>query len=197
MSFTNPNRCSAPPPPLSSDADEGGEMQVAPAGTIKYHGALAIVSYEGGRNGDGEMDGEGKCVYAGGAMYTGQFHKDNLHVIGTMIDGLGNEYSGEWCEDMRHGKALFGHSAGVYEGHYCETKRHGRGKEMDLAGNIFEGAYERGNAVRGKMSYENGDVYIGELNEDEERHGEGKFINADTGEVLVGRWENDEFVVRV
>ena len=193
MSFTNPNRCIAPS--LSSDADGGGgEIQV-PAGTIKYHGALAIVSYEGGRNRDGEMDGEGKCFYAGGAVYTGHFHKDKLHGIGTMIDAMGNEYSGEWFEDMRHGKALFKHSAGVYKGHYFENKRHGKGKATDQAGNVLEGEWERGSAVRGKISYENGDVYIGELNEDEERHGAGKFINADTGAVLVGRWENDEFVV--
>lgn len=181
MSFTNPSQTRQEAP---------GEVS---AGTIKYHGALAIVTYDGPRNADSEMEGDGKCIYAGGAQYVGQFSKDMLNGWGTMTDALGNVYEGEWKDDMRHGRATFKHSAGCYVGEYFENKRHGKGKETDLLGNTFEGDYIGGKAVRGKICYENGDVYVGEV-DDDEKHGIGKLIIADTGEVLNGRWDHDEFI---
>ena len=38
---------------------------------IKYSGPYAIVSYEGPRNGEKQMEGEGKILYANGSTYAG------------------------------------------------------------------------------------------------------------------------------
>ena len=44
-----------------------------------------------------------------------------------------------------------------------------------------------------KITYENGDIYIGELNENGNRHGLGKYIYS-SGKVKEGVWENGKMV---
>ena len=40
-------------------------------------------------------------------------------------------------------------------------------------------------------------LYIGELNEDLDKHGRGKFFNADDGSKIEGMWENDIFIKEI
>tara|TARA_A100001015_G_scaffold312584_1_gene418029 strand:+ start:446 stop:967 length:522 start_codon:yes stop_codon:yes gene_type:complete len=86
-------------------------------------------------------------------------------------DPAGTVYQGEWVEDRREGFAIFASAYCKYEGAYFANKRHGLGKEVDGMGNIFVGEYCEGKAVKGKMNYANGDVYVGEW-DDDERHGQ-------------------------
>ena len=44
---------------------------------------------------------------------------------------------------------------------YANNRRHGKGKEVDNYGNVFVGSFENGDAIRGKMEYASGDIYIG------------------------------------
>jgi hypothetical protein len=93
---------------------------------------------------------------------------------------------------MREGQAIFASSYCRYEGTYRANKRHGKGKETDGMGNVFVGEYEEGKVVKGKMNYANGDLYVGEMNDEGDRHGKGKFISCDDGFEIEGMWENDE-----
>ncbi len=77
-------------------------------------------------------------------------------------------------------------------GDYRNNKRNGQGKETDAEGNVFEGLFENGDFVKGKVFYENDDIYVGEFKEDC-RHGQGKFIRFEDGAVLEGRWVEDVF----
>jgi hypothetical protein len=77
-------------------------------------------------------------------------------------------------------------------GEYFENKRHGRGKETDAEGNVFDGQFENGDFVKGKVQYSNGDIYVGEF-KDDCRHGKGKFISYEEGEEMDGQWVDDVF----
>ena len=92
---------------------------------------------------------------------------------------------------FRQGYAVFTCTHCIYEGYYANNKRHGKGKETDNYGNIYEGDFAEGDFVSGKVSYANGDVYIGNCKNDD-RHGRGKLITID-GDIFEGEWENDEF----
>ena len=60
-------------------------------------------------------------------------------------------------------------------------------------GQVFQGEFEDGDAVKGTMNFSNGDVYIGEWKNDS-RHGRGKFISCETAEVQSGIWDDDTFL---
>lgn len=168
-------------------------------GLTKYSGPLAVKEYDGPKANDPEtgnlcMHGEGSVVFANGSTYEGGFLYDKLHGRGVLKDPNGNVYNGEWNEDLREGKAIMTMKDGsTYDGYYKANKRHGKGKDVDAAGNTFDGVFEFGDPVRGKLEYAEGDVYIGELNKDWDRHGQGKFISIDTGTVQHGLWELDAF----
>ena len=161
--------------------------------TTKYTGPLAIVTYEGPKNAENQMHGEGRVLFANGNTYVGGFRCDMLHGYGILTDReTGNVYEGEFEDDKRHGKAIFRYSGCVYEGEYRNNKRHGKGKETDNEGNIFDGEYENGDFIRGKVEYSNDDIYVGEY-KDDCRHGKGKFIRFDDGLMQDGMWIEDVF----
>ena len=161
----------------------------------KYTGPYAIVSWTGERNASNNnaMHGFGTILFANGNTYEGGVCNDMLHGFGTLTDSENDTlYSGEFVEDRREGSAKFTHPFGIYEGSYCNNKRHGKGREVDNAGNIFEGEYLNGDAVKGKMSYACGEIYVGEL-KDDMKHGRGKLFTID-GDIQEGLFVNDEFV---
>lgn len=160
----------------------------------KYMGPYAIVSHEGPKDFDGKMNGEGTILFANGNTYIGGLKDDMLHGLGRLEDKCNNSvYEGQFENDKRHGFAKFVYEDGEYIGHYMDNKRHGKGKETDAIGNVFDGDYIDGNAAYGKMSYANGDVYIGHFNKDDNRHGFGKFISMETGDLIEGEWIDDEY----
>lgn len=73
-----------------------------------------------------------------------------------------------------------------------DNKRHGKGKETDAEGNVFDGQFENGDFVKGKVFYSNDDIYVGEF-KDDCRHGKGKFIRFEDGEEMDGQWVDDVF----
>ena len=60
--------------------------------------------------------------------------------------------------------------------------------------NILVGNFVDGVCTHGTLTYECGDIYIGEFNDDLDRHGRGKFLNFDDDTTLEGIWENDVFI---
>lgn len=161
--------------------------------STKYTGPYAIVSWDGGRNAENAMEGFGNIIFANGNTYCGTVQNDMLHGEGTLTDSEnGTVFIGVFVEDKRQGQAKFTHPLGAYEGEYFDNKCHGKGKETDIHGNTFEGEYEFGDAVRGKMVYSNGEIYVGEM-QDGDRHGEGKYWT-DDGELLEGLFSHDEYL---
>ena len=82
----------------------------------------------------------------------------------------------------------------VDTGGYKDNKRHGNGKEIDDAGNIFEGKFSNGELIDGIINYSNGDVYKGQVKDGYLRNGTGTFICSETGNMLKGQWLDDDFV---
>jgi hypothetical protein len=104
----------------------GGSTYISPFNTekAKYTGPLSVVNYEGPRNAEHQMHGEGRVLFANGSTYEGGFRCDMLHGYGVLTDTVsGNVYAGEFQDDMRHGKAVFSYSGCKYEGkpysHLC------------------------------------------------------------------------------
>ena len=161
----------------------------------KYTGPYAIVSWSGPRDAanNNAMHGNGRILFANGNTYEGGVCNDMLHGDGTLTDSENDTlYVGAFVEDKREGYAKFTHPFGIYEGLYLNNKRHGKGREVDNAGNIFEGQFLNGDAVNGKMTYTNGEIYIGEF-KDDLKHGRGKLFTID-GDIREGLYIDDEFV---
>lgn len=96
-----------------------GASYVSPFNTekAKYTGPLAVVNYEGPKNAENQMHGEGRVLFANGSTYVGGFCCDMLHGYGVLTDTIGGSvYSGEFKEDMRHGHAVFSYNGCIYEG---------------------------------------------------------------------------------
>lgn len=96
-----------------------GRDYVSPYNTekAKYMGPLSVVNYEGPKNGENQMHGQGKVLFANGSTYEGSFKNDMLDGYGVLTDTTtGNVYTGEFKDDMRHGKGFFRYSGCTYEG---------------------------------------------------------------------------------
>lgn len=134
-----------------------------------------------------------RILFANGNTYVGGLKEDMLHGKGILRDVVQQSvYDGEFFEDQRHGYAVFTYPGGRYEGQYQNNKRHGRGKDEDDAGNMFDGEFQRGDFVRGTVTYAKGDIYTGEV-KDDSRSGQGKLVTR-TGKGFEGLWDDDEFM---
>ncbi len=85
--------------------------------THKYTGPLSVVRYDGPRNIEKQMHGQGKVLFANDSTYEGEFANDMLNGYGVLTDtSTGNVYAGEFKDDMRHGQGTFTYVGGKYEG---------------------------------------------------------------------------------
>ena len=86
-----------------------GSNYVSPYTTenTKYTGPLAIVSFEGTKNAEHQMEGEGKVLFANGSTYVGSFRADMMHGKGILHGCEGSVYDGEFNDDARHGHGRF------------------------------------------------------------------------------------------
>jgi hypothetical protein len=120
-----------------------------------------------------------------------------------MMDGLGiikyksgKTYSGEWKYGVHHGHGVYIDEIGnKYQGVY-ERGELLRGKTIYNNGDIYIGEYIKNEINgRGKYLFNNGDTYLGELR-NEKSNGVGKFTQP-TGQVYLGEWRNDELHGRI
>mmetsp|Transcript_6264 Transcript_6264/g.9359 ORF Transcript_6264/g.9359 Transcript_6264/m.9359 type:complete len:516 (+) Transcript_6264:105-1652(+) len=103
-------------------------------------------------------------------------------------------------------------SKGRYEGSYLDGKRHGEGVVEYGDGSRFEGVFEHGEMIKGKMSFASGTVFQGEMKNGApdgngiieyasgarykgafvagKKHGQGTFVAAD-GSHYEGSWTDD------
>jgi hypothetical protein len=134
-------------------------------------------------------------MFSNGNVYIGEVKHGSMHGLGKLIDIEGNEYNGDWENDMREGNGKFENSTkeNVFEGIYKKNKREGIGKE------IFNGYHYEGNFMDGewsgfgKLTYPSGDLYVGEFL-DGDQNGQGKLFLED-GDLKEGIWKDGELIV--
>lgn len=59
-------------------------------------------------------------------------------------------------------------SKGVYFGECEKKKRHGRGIQFNNNGDVFEGYWNNGHIIKGKIKWANGNEYEGQIKNDRE-----------------------------
>ena len=105
------------------------------------------------------------------------------------IDKNGELYVGEvnlMGQPHGHGTLTFKYSGGKYEGEFRKGKPHGFGKYTASDGYSFEGSWDNGIEVEGRLICVNGDIYEGRMRSKGERV-YGVMIYAD-GEIYEGEW---------
>ncbi|TMW68354.1 hypothetical protein Poli38472_005822 [Pythium oligandrum] len=169
--------------------------------------AIRTKPYENGDVYTGEMDrkgeirhGQGKCVYADGRVYEGEWIDDHRHGNGVMTYADGTTYAGEWEADQRHGYGIQeagssdapGRREKRYEGTWSHDKRDGKGTVTYSDGSRIEANWQQGVSARESCrieGYDDGNgvcTYIGDV-ENGLPHGNGESRHAK--EMYVGEWD--------
>ncbi len=137
-----------------------------------------------------EFVANGKEYYLGGQVYSGNWKEDLLHGKGKVVepDG-GGSYEGVWKKGKKHGYGLevVGESK-RYEGQWKDDKPYGEGKHK-WDGRVFIGFFDNYHHLKkgnGKIIYPDGKIYEGEVYGTAPL-GKGKFIYPN-GVVFTGSW---------
>ncbi|KAL3942707.1 MAG: hypothetical protein SGBAC_003152 [Bacillariaceae sp.] len=94
----------------------------------------------------------------------------------------GRWYEGNWVHGQWDGiGASFNGNGDFYEGSFKSHQKHGRGIMHFADGRVFEGEYRYGQMRKGKMTYKDGSIYIGQW-VDGMWHGKGKRVFLDGSE---------------
>eukprot|EP01104_Vermistella_antarctica_P018806 TRINITY_DN7112_c0_g1_i1.p1 TRINITY_DN7112_c0_g1~~TRINITY_DN7112_c0_g1_i1.p1 ORF type:complete len:957 (+),score=273.78 TRINITY_DN7112_c0_g1_i1:97-2967(+) len=161
---------------------------------------------------DDFMDGEGTLTFNDGAgSYVGQFRLDRFHGHGTLTyllgvyDGEfnmdikegagkmtylnGDEYTGTWKADLRHGTGTFCSKGGdiKYEGEWNQGRYQGKGKLELKDTSVYEGSFKDGRCWgAGVKVYQNGSKYDGSW-ADDRYEGTGTLTSVN-GDHYEGNW---------
>ncbi len=93
----------------------------------------------------GEVQGQGKEIYADGTYYQGEFVKGVKQGVGVFVFDGGARYCGDFFEDRIEGKGVYTDEKGVkYEGQFKNNKRSGKGVLTLPTGEIYEGFFRNG-----------------------------------------------------
>ena len=152
--------------------------------------------YEGQVNGDGNLDGDGVYTWNGG-VFVGKY-KDGWKVNGKHTYTNGNMYEGEYEMNKKNGHGVFTwartwkYPPQIYDGHWKDNKRDGFGVFRTKADNYYMYVGDWKNDKRHGLATEKkgGVTYTGHF-EDDKKNGEGT-LRKKNGDVLTGKWKNDE-----
>ena len=161
-------------------------------------------TYENGDRYDGEWVrdqrmGTGTLLYAAGGRYEGGWKHDEKSGTGSREYHNGDRYEGGWEADLISGSGAMTYRNGdTYEGGWLSNKRHGMGKfrfhkqKAEYTGPMVNGLIHTGEtgSTYGKMSYANGDLFIGCFVKGERTKGTMWCANGDT---YNGGWRYDKF----
>jgi hypothetical protein len=168
-------------------------------GTMVYNESELLSLYEGDWKND-TMHGVGNATYKDGRYYEGTFENNMSHGLGTLLYSNGSKYDGTFENDNATGLGITTYNNGeIYKGDHVNGIREGKGEYhyktspfyMMYTGDYKNGLFDG----HGELHLIDGTNYIGEF-KDNKRHGNGKLVNAETGDVIKdGQWENDTYIV--
>jgi len=126
--------------------------------------------------------GNGTCQYANADTFVGSF-TENLR------EGFG-VYTAAPMRMLKHDGQVSELKGDQYSGNWHQDKKHGFGKYVWADGDVYEGQWHADlRHAEGTCTYANGDKYTGEWQNDM-RHGWGRLVWAD-GNTFEGGWKND------
>ena len=102
---------------------------------------------------DGEGNGNGTSIVYdvnGGIKikYVGEF-KNDKYEKGTLSEANGDQYTGEFKDNMKDGKGTLTEANGdKYVGEFKDNKKHGKGKFIFKGGSSYEGLWENGERIK-------------------------------------------------
>jgi len=156
---------------LSKESDRAKIIELVEACPIKQ----TEYGYIGERNASGQRHGQGKEVFATGDEYVGEWREDLKHGQGTFVFGSGTVYVGQWQCDQMHGHGVLSDASGSeYEGSFAYGKKHGQGVFCFATGEVYKGDYFEGR-----------------------REGQGEQTTADGSIFHSGKWEKGKPVTLV
>ncbi|KAG6618310.1 Radial spoke head 10 B [Phytophthora cinnamomi] len=198
------------PAGFPSEAEEEAQRQAA-ANPIKTKTLSNGDMYVGEMNADQtQRHGKGKCSYANGDEYDGDWRDDQRCGQGVMRYASSQDvYVGQWESDQRHGFGIYEchlpeiqHSGGVqqrlpmkYEGQWVHNRKHGAGTLTYSDGTQLVGSWANDvldtrekSSLEGYDDGQNGTCrYVGEVC-DGVPHGQGESHHHASGEVYEGSW---------
>lgn len=131
---------------------------------------------------------DGEYLFADGNKFIGS-SAYGKKVLGKFCWTNGQEYDGEWYNELPHGKGVIIYNNGdKYEGQFKAGQKHGKGTYYFADGKIKIGIW-KDNALNGECEiyYPNGGYYTGGII-DGKLHGYGRYEYSN-GSVYIGEWE--------
>lgn len=149
--------------------------------------------------------GHGKCTYANGDVYDGQWERDERCGQGTMTYSNGDVFVGAWMHDQRHGYGIHRRSVAsdsasskartevTHDGYWRHDSKCGSGTATYSDGSQLTATWEPdGSAVQGRIErFDDGNgecSYTGNLSVDGVPEGNGMSEHAASGETYTGQW---------
>ncbi|KAK1940207.1 MORN repeat domain containing protein, partial [Babesia divergens] len=109
-------------------------------------------------------EGTGEILYMNGDNFKGLFKKGLRNGKGIMVYSNGDMFEGDWKDGVREGFGVERFADGsVYMGMFKNNKRDGSGELKLSNGVVYEGTFDNDVTGKGKMTWPNGESYIGEL----------------------------------
>jgi len=143
------------------------------------------------------LHGFGKITYKSGDQYEGEWINDLKSGLGEYQSKDGDLYNGQWKEDKKHNQGTMVYKNGEkYEGEWKENKRDGSGTLFDSKNIIIQrGLYKDDDFLEGyndnKYVYANGNIYDGEL-DDYLPYGYGIVLNKEGKLISKGKFQKNE-----
>lgn len=158
-----------------------------------------FITIENGEWKEGSLNGYAEYTsFTGNEIlisFKGNYINGMKHGKGVYIknhNSIKHEYNGEYVDNQPYGYGKsYENDTLIYDGYWCLGCYHGQGYLFDKeTGDIYEGEFKENSILRGKATYVNNDVYIGEFYNNW-RHGQGIMTYANNN-VYSGTWVRDK-----
>lgn len=170
--------------PTVSNADK-----VVNVSKVLFASSFTSLGYYTGELVSNLRHGTGEFEFLSGNKYTGQWHNDVMHGKGRSIIN-GEVYDGEWMDGFRHGHGIHSVAGEVYEGQFEYGFRMGQGVCTFRDGSKYDGAWNIDMDGEGVLSYCDGSSYSGDWKEGL-REGHGMWTGS-TNRSYIGEWKRDK-----
>lgn len=171
---------------LSEYHEEWGERAAC---IVKAIGELGV--YQGYRDEQGTKCGLGQTLFPDGDMYTGEYHDNQRHGVGTYYwTHHGMIYCGQWISNRRSGigRMIFADGSRYY-GAWSDDKIHGVGRYTYPDGSSYNGTWVNGvKHGDGTYTFPDGSKYTGSFVDGDFVSGE--WILGASGTRFIGRFKN-------